>query len=207
MDHDLAEDYKVTGLMSNSDRLLTPKKLAKLVKQLDPNQQVSLIQELVSLLDSDLLETMKIEAEQEWILRKLDRVEELEEQDQQPARHFEFKKVKHQYYAYLRWREEGCHKSQYLGPMPFLPGRTYTLCRKQNDTKKVFTSLGLEIEDDQIYLKVQMLNPTHTIQSYLYPECLNTIFNKKEWAIQAVTFSQNEKEEFKWYCQLNPQVG
>jgi len=174
---------------------LTAKKLAKLAKQLDPKRQLSLIKELVGILSPHLLEAMKTEAEQEWILRQLDGIEEPEELDELPARHFEFKEIKHKHYAYLRWREDGRHKSQYLGPMPFLPGHTYTLTHKKHGNKKTFTPLGLEVENDQIYLKVQVLNPIHTIQSYLYPECLNTIFNKKEWSIQKVASPHTEKEE------------
>jgi len=174
---------------------LTPKKLAKLAKQLDPKCQLRLIKELAGILSPHLLEAMKTEAEQEWILRQLEGIEEPEELDEFPARHFEFKEIKHKHYAYLRWREDRRHKSQYLGPMPFLPGHTYTLTHKKTGNKETFTPLGLEVENDQIYLNVQVLNPIHTIQSYLYPECLNTIFSKKEWSIQKVASPHIEKKE------------
>jgi len=185
---------------------LTAKKLAKLAKQLDPKRQLSLIKELAGILSPHLLEAMKTEAEQEQILRQLDGTEELAEPDELPAKHFEFKKIKHKYYAYLRWREDGRHKSEYLGPMPFLPGHTYTLTHKKNGHEKTFTSLGLELEDDQIYLKIEILKPFHTIYSYDYPECLDTVFNKKEWTIQKVASPHNEKEEALNTSHSNPQA-
>lgn len=187
--------------MPNPQDSLTPKKLAQLAKQLDPKRQLSLIKELAGIFSPHLLETMKTEAEQEQILRQLDGTEELAELDERPARHFEFKKIKHKHYAYLRWREDGCHKSEYLGPMPFLPGNTYTLTHKKDGNTKSFTPLGLEIEDDQVYLKVQILKPVHTIRSYPYPECLDTIFSKKEWTIQQATSPLTERKET-----LNPKL-
>ncbi|WP_414517159.1 hypothetical protein [Nostoc sp. PCC 9305] len=181
--------------MSNSQNSSNPKKLAKLAKQLDSKQKLLLLKELAGMLNPMLLEAMKIEAEQALILCKLDGTEELDELDERLARHFEVKKIKHKYYAYLRWREDGHHKSEYLGPMPFLPGHTYTLVHKKDGSKKTLTPLSLEIEDDQIYLKVEILNPIQTIRSYLYPECLKTIFSKKEWTIEKVAFPESEKEK------------
>ncbi len=171
------------------------KQLVKLAKQLDSKRQLLLIKELAGTLSPNLLEAMKIEAEQALVLNYLDGTEDLEDLDEQPARHFELKKIKHKYYAYLRWREDGQHKSEYLGAMPLVPGHTYTLIHKKDGNKKTLTSLGLEIEDDQIYLKVHILNPVHTIRNYPYPECLKTIFSKKEWIIQKVTPPSSEKEE------------
>jgi hypothetical protein len=71
--------------------------------------------------------------------------------------------------------------------MPLLPGHTYTMVHKKDCNKKTLTPLGLEMEDDRIYLKVQILNPIQAIRSYPYPECLKTIFSKKEWTIEKVT--------------------
>ncbi len=182
-------------LMSNPQNSSDPKQLAKLAKQLDSKQKLFLLKELAGTLSPNLLEAMKIEVEQALILCQLDKTEEPEELDERPARHFELKKIKHKYYAYLRWREDGHHKSEYLGPMPLLPGHTYTLIHKKDGNKKTLTPLGLEIEDDRIYLKVQVLNPIRTIRNYPYPECLKTIFSKKEWTIQKVAFPESEREE------------
>lgn len=191
-------------LMPNSQDLASPKhspkQLAKLIKQLDRKDQLRFLEELASILSPSLLEAMKIEVDQAWMLSQMDGTEEQTELDEQPARHFEFKKIKNKHYAYLRWREDGCHKSEYLGLMPFLPGYTYTLNHKKNGNKTTFTSLGLELVDDQIYLKVEILKPFHTIYSYYYPECLNTVLNKKEWIVQEVTSPRNEKEEAPKTC-------
>ncbi|MCP6758963.1 MAG: hypothetical protein NHB32_09405 [Fischerella sp. CENA71] len=181
--------------MSNSQNLSNPKQIAKLAKRLDSKRQLLLIKELVSTLNHDLLETMKLEAEQALIINQLDGIEDPEELDERPGRHFELKKIKHKYYAYLRWREDGHHKSEYLGPMPLLPGHTYTLIHTKDGNKKTLTPLGLEIEDERIYLKVQVLNPIRTIRSYPYPDCLKTIFNKKEWNIQKVASPSDQKEQ------------
>jgi hypothetical protein len=181
--------------MPNSHDSPNPKQLAKLIKQLDQQCQLRLLKELAGTLSPHLLEAMKTEAEQERILRQLDGTEDIEELDEQPARHFEFKKIKHKYYAYLRWREDGRHKSEYLGPMPLLPGHTYTLTNKKDGNTKTLTPLSLELEDDQIYLKIKILKPVHTIRSYPYPECLDTIFSKKEWTVQQATSPLTEREE------------
>ncbi|WP_026730813.1 hypothetical protein [Fischerella sp. PCC 9605] len=185
----------VTSLMHNSQESPNPKQLAKLIKQLNPQDQLRLLKELAGVLSPSMLEAMKTEAEQAWVLSRLDGTEELAELDLRPAEHFEIKEIKHKHYAYIRWREDGRHKSQYLGPMPFLPGHTYTLTNKQNGNTKTITSLGLEIENNQIYLKVQILKPVHTIRSYPYPECLDTIFSKKEWTVQQATSPLTEREE------------
>jgi hypothetical protein len=180
--------------MSNFQKSFNPKQLAKLAKQLNSKQKILLLKELAGTLSPNLLEAMKIEAEQALVLCDLDGTEDPENLDEQPARHFELKKIKHKYYAYLRWWEDGHHKSEYLGPMPLLPGHTYTLVHKKDGNKKTLMALGLEIEDNRIYLKVQLLNPIQTIRSYSYPECLKTIFSKKEWIIEKVVFLESESE-------------
>lgn len=178
--------------MSDPQNSFNPKQLAKLAKQLNSKQKVLLLKELAGTLSPHLLEAMKIEAEQALVLCQFDGTEDPEDLDEQPARHFEFKKIKHKYYAYLRWWEDGHHKSEYLGPMPLLPGHTYTLVHKKDGNKKILTPLGLEIEDNRIYLKVQVLNPIQTIRSYPYPECLKTVFSKKEWTIEKLTSLPNQ---------------
>lgn len=186
--------------MSNSQDLPNLKQLAKLVKQLNQKDQLRLFKDLVDTLSLSMLENMKTEAEQAYWLCKLDGIEDGVELDDRPAEHFEIKEIKHKHYAYLRWRENGRYKSQYLGPMPFLPGYTYTLINKKNGNTKTITLLGLEIEDNQVNLKVQILKPVYTIRSYPYPECLKTIFSKKEWTIQQVICPLSQREET-----LNPQ--
>jgi len=181
--------------MPNSQVPPTLRQLVKLAKQLNPKDKLIFIQEFVSTLDSTTLEALKVEAEQARVLANLGETEDLEDLDKLPARNFEFKRIKGKYYAYLRWREDGCHKSEYLGPMPFLPGHTYTLTNKKDGNKKTLTSLGLELESDQFYLKVQILKPIRTIRSYPYPECLDTIFSKKEWIVQQATSTLTEREE------------
>ncbi|GAB1545483.1 hypothetical protein NUACC21_81590 [Scytonema sp. NUACC21] len=181
--------------MSNPQNSVNPEQIAKLVKQLDSKRQLLLIKELAGMLSPALLEVMKLEAEQALIVNQLDGTEDTEELDEPSSKHFELKKIKHKYYAYLRWREDGHHKSEYLGPMPLLPGHTYTLIHKKDGNKKILTPLGLEMEYDRIYLKVQVLNPIRTIKSYPYPECLKTVFNKKEWNIQKVVSPSSSKEK------------
>lgn len=181
--------------MPNPQESPNPKQLAELAKQLDPQRQLCLIKELASTLSPNLLEAMKIEAEQAQLLRQVDGTEESENLDEQPARHFEFKKINHKHYAYLRWWSDGRHKSMYLGSMPLLPGYTYQLTNKKDGNTKTLTPLGLEIENNQIYLKVQILKPVHTIRSYPYPECLDTIFSKKEWTVQQVTSPLSQREK------------
>ncbi len=181
--------------MPNSQELKNLRQLLKSVKQLNSKKKLLFIQEFARTLDSTMLEAMRLEAEQAQVLCQLDGTEEFEDLDEQPARHFEFKKIKQRYYAYLRWRSDGSHKSEYLGPMPMLPDHTYTLTNKKDGNTKTLTPLGLEIENDQIYLKVKILKPVHTIRSYPYPECLDTIFSKKEWTVGQVTSSPTEREE------------
>lgn len=180
--------------MPISHKPLTPKQLVELAQQLDHKGKLLFVQEFVSTLDTVLLEAIKFEVEQALVLSKLDE-SELEDLDESPVKNIEFKRIKSKYYAYLRWREDGRHKSEYLGPMPFLLNRTYILTSKKDSQIKVLTPLSLEVEGNQIYLKVQILKPTNTIKSYSYPECLNTVFSKKEWLIKQITSPSTASEE------------
>lgn len=173
--------------MTNHQDQPTFEQVVKLARKLDSKRRLLVLRELVNTLNCDLVEELKIKVEQTIVLSELEEPNELEQVPTQPSNNFEIKRIQNKHYAYLRCREDGYYKFKYLGPMPLIPGNTYTLASKvKTNTTKTLTPLGLEIEGDQIYLKVKLLKPINTIKSYRYPDCLDTVFSKKEWRIQKV---------------------
>lgn len=167
--------------MVNLQEKITLKQLVRLAKQLNNKDRLVFLQELTNELDYSVLQSIQVGLEQ-----KLEQKRVLSDVNV-VNKNFELKKINDRYYAYLRWRENGHHKSKYLGPMPFRPGYTYTLINKKDNTKKTFSPIGLTIEGDQVYLKIQTFKPVNAIINYMYPECLGTVFSKKEWIVHDIT--------------------
>ncbi|HEY9749323.1 MAG TPA: hypothetical protein V6C63_11625 [Allocoleopsis sp.] len=168
----------------------TPQTVLKLAQQLNSKNRYKVILELIATLAAEQLEDLQLEVEHVLTARTF-----LNEEISTPAaikkrRKIEIKYINGKAYVYLRWRDRS-EPDKYLGPMPLIPGKTYRLTHRTDGTLKVLAVLGLQLEEnEQVYLSVQLLEPYAAVKSYLYPECLEHIFSKKQWLIELLPTQQ-----------------
>lgn len=129
----------------------------------------------------------------------------------------EYKYVNESFYAYLRqWGGE--RSNTYLGRMHFMPGVKYKLTYKKQNKVETLVSLGLERDEDRMFLGILHLSPYRKVESYLFydknlvlprvpaEELMKTIFPLKELKIECLGFANDlELSNEKKYVEIIPE--
>ena len=162
----------------------TLQQVLKLATQLNTKHRLKIVSELVATLDSEQLEDLVLAVEEAITLRAILGEEFVCDHQPKGRKKIEIKHISGRSYAYVRWRDRS-HSDQYLGPLPFLPGKTYRLTHKLDGSVKVFTVLDCNLDDEeQPYLLLEQIEPYPAKKRYRYPECLKQVFHKRQWTVE-----------------------
>ncbi len=175
---------------------VTSEQIVDLASELHNRERLRAILGMLEL--KPALESLQLKKILETVERILSDVLLEEEDPTEEQAKYEYKDVRNNYYAYIKqWNREP--RSDYLGPVRFLPGVKYQLTHKsQSGVVHTLIGLGLQREKEQIFLKIKHLTPQTEVKSYLYydsslrfprrpqEDCIDTVFSKREWKIECL---------------------